>query len=187
MIIQCAADFHGRKERYKQFSNSYKKTKPDIVILAGDLGHVPKDFLDVVETKIYAVYGNIDGNLSHLNDKVEFIDDKIINFDNFTIVGLKDNEKISNLPIKKVDFLVTHFPPYGFQDKAIFGMHIGSKIVKEAIIQLEPKFVICGHVHENAGYSTHSKTTIVNCSIGKEGSCTIIDSESGNIEMYGYR
>ena len=70
------------------------------------------------------------------------------------------------------DVLISHCPPYGIVDMA-HGEHLGSKALKERINQINPKLVICGHIHGGYGKvctvgipeSTIPKTIYVNCSI----------------------
>ena len=180
MLIQCAADFHGKTEKYREFIKAYKEIEPDIVIIAGDLGFVEKEVFDEISSPIYAVYGNMDGDLSHLENKIEFIDGKTISFKNIKLHGFI-NEKIE----EKVDIIVSHYPPYKARDKTFFGMHIGSKVLAEVIEEIKPKYVICGHVHECYGYEKYNDCYIINCSIGKKGKYTIINYDK-EVKMVGY-
>ena len=50
----------------------------------------------------------------------------------------------------------------------------------------KPFYVICGHVHEDAGYEIFGETYVVNCSVGKKGVATLIDFDKKKIEMIGY-
>ncbi len=64
------------------------------------------------------------------------------------------------------DVLVAHIPPRGTLDVAPNGEHIGSRKVRDAIEQLHPRVVICGHVHETPGIERTGDTLVVNCSTG---------------------
>jgi Icc-related predicted phosphoesterase len=55
-----------------------------------------------------------------------------------------------------------------------FGKHAGSKIIYEIIQTIKPKLVLCGHIHEDPGFSKTNKTVIVNCSMGKRGKGAMI-------------
>ena len=65
-------------------------------------------------------------------------------------------------------------------------MHIGSKKLRRIVEEKNPDFVLCGHVHEDHGYTLLNETIIVNCSIGKKGSYTIVDTENKKVRMIGY-
>lgn len=66
----------------------------------------------------------------------------------------------------KEAILLSHAPPYGYLDKTHSGIHIGSKILLEAIKKNHPKLVLCGHVHEAKGTAKIGRTEIYNL-----GSC----------------
>ncbi|MEM2715821.1 MAG: metallophosphoesterase, partial [Candidatus Thermoplasmatota archaeon] len=88
--------------------------------------------------------------------------------------------------IEEVDIIVSHFPPYKTKDKSFFGAHIGDKKLRKIMEEKKPSYIICGHVHEDAGYDKFGDTIVVNCSIGKAGEYTIIDANKGKIIMVGY-
>ncbi|RLF47165.1 MAG: hypothetical protein DRN29_03265 [Thermoplasmata archaeon] len=184
MLLQCAADFHGRRERYRKFLDIYKERKPDLVIIAGDFGNGDEEFFSEIESPIYGVYGNMDGDLSHLKEFVTFVDgEKFVHEGiNFLGVGSKYPENVEG----KIDIIISHVPPYRTKDRAFFGMHIGSKWLRNLMEEKKPFYVICGHVHEDAGYEIFGETYVVNCSVGKKGVATLIDFDKKKIEMIGY-
>lgn len=64
--------------------------------------------------------------------------------------------------------LVTHSPPHGHVDVAGGGEHLGSRAVMDTIERVEPRLVVCGHIH--ACWKEESRvghTRIVNA--GPEG------------------
>ncbi len=59
--------------------------------------------------------------------------------------------------------LISHSPPKGILDKSSFGMHLGSKAVKEIMQEKMPKLVVCGHIHESGGKIKQvGNTTVIN-------------------------
>ncbi len=72
-----------------------------------------------------------------------------------------------------VDILLCHQPPYGILDKitAKFapkhwqGKHAGSKLILDYIKRKQPKYVICGHIHESKGTKKLDKTQIYNLGV----------------------
>jgi Icc-related predicted phosphoesterase len=59
---------------------------------------------------------------------------------------------------------LSHSPPYGCHcdESGPHREHIGSVAIRSMIKKLEPRVVICGHVHEGAGCDTIGRTLIVN-------------------------
>ena len=74
---------------------------------------------------------------------------------------------------KGIDFLLSHGPPFGFGDE-VAPMYGGPKYVGDislggAIIAVEPKLTICGHIHEGRGeYVTPEGHRILNASMVDE-------------------
>ncbi len=184
MLAQCAADFHGRRDRYNRFIKAYEEHTPDVVFLAGDLGYAETDIFENIGAPIYAVHGNIDGTLEHLREKIAFIDGKNIEHHGYMILGV--GGAYPGRITERIDVILSHIPPFGARDRAFFGMHIGSKWLRDMVAESKPQYVICGHVHEDAGYDHIDETCVVNCSVGKRGSCTFIDFDQGTVEMVGY-
>ncbi|MBC7080699.1 MAG: metallophosphoesterase family protein [Thermoplasmatales archaeon] len=180
MIIICAADFHGKKEKYENFIKGIKNEMPDIGIIAGDLGFINEEIFNGIDLQIYAVYGNTDSELKY--KKIKFIDEKRLEINSMKICGVKKffTEK------EGIDIVVSHYPPYKTKDKAFFGMHIGDKSLRKIMEEKKPSYIICGHVHEDAGYGKFGDTIVVNSSVGKSGEYTIIDTEKKEIIMVGY-
>jgi Icc-related predicted phosphoesterase len=66
-----------------------------------------------------------------------------------------------------IDILITHGPPYGILDDAMYSGPVGCKDLLNAVHRVKPMYHIFGHVHEGYGvkYSTHCRTVFVNASI----------------------
>ena len=85
----------------------------------------------------------------------------------------KAYEKVKNAKIK---VQVTHNPPYNTKlDRITSGAHVGSKVVRKVIEELQPKAAICAHIHEARGVDTIDRTTIVNAGRFPEGYCGLIN------------
>ncbi len=73
---------------------------------------------------------------------------------------------LANCPVGAV--LVSHSPPKGAVDVSSSGRSLGSTAVRDAVIRLRPKLVVCGHIHASAGRRAMiGSTTILNA--GPEG------------------
>ena len=76
---------------------------------------------------------------------------------------------------RNVDILIAHQPPYRILDtvnnkivqKSWIGKHAGSKLILDYIKKFPPKYVFCGHIHENKGKKNLGKTQIYN--LGEAG------------------
>ncbi len=66
------------------------------------------------------------------------------------------------------DILLLHGPPYGEGDLTIDGRHVGSLGLLERILEVKPKLVVCGHIHEDYGLHPFGDTLIVNASLVNE-------------------
>ncbi|KAG0748031.1 hypothetical protein G6F57_006309 [Rhizopus arrhizus] len=66
---------------------------------------------------------------------------------------LEDMSNIWN-DIPPVDILVSHTPPFGYQDQVIRNSrHVGCRYLRDKIKQIKPKVSIFGHIHEAHGYT----------------------------------
>jgi len=71
------------------------------------------------------------------------------------------------------DILLCHQPPYGVLDKVIAkyapkhwqGKHAGSKAVLDYISRYQPRYVLCGHMHETKGEQKIGKTEVHNLGV----------------------
>jgi hypothetical protein len=184
MRALCAADFHGRTARYERFIAAYRTHEPDVVFLAGDLGNVDPALFVEVTVPALAVHGNMDGPLDTLRGVVDFIDGAEANVDGLNVLGIGAScpDPIRRRP----DVILTHVPPYRTRDRTVFGTHIGSRQLRETVEELQPAFVLCGHVHEDFGCTALGETTVVNCSVGKRGTGMLLSFETGGVTPIGY-
>lgn len=202
MKILAAADIHGSQYRLNIILENLERFSPDLVVICGDItqfgpGDVAKNFLNQIPTETIAIDGNID-----TDDVPNAIDESNANYIHFkkvmkngysfvginsiipseTMLFLKDTEKQNW--IDKNTILVSHVPPYGFQDKIYFGMHKGSKELREIVDRFKPRMVLCGHIHEDPGFTIENDVYIVNCSMGKSGEGALIELNNEiNVKM----
>jgi len=59
------------------------------------------------------------------------------------------------------DVAVCHSPPYGVLDN---GQYLGSRAVLVAIQRVQPRLMVCGHIHEGHGIAKVGNTLVVNAS-----------------------
>lgn len=68
-------------------------------------------------------------------------------------------ELLANAPSGCV--LVSHSPPQGCVDVSSRGLRLGSTAVRETILRVKPRLVVCGHIHESAGKQAPLDATMV--------------------------
>jgi len=189
MKILAVADIHGAQYRLNLILKNILKYSPDIVIICGDItqfgpGELAKNFLDQIPIETLAVTGNIDTfdvREGIDESKAERIELKKVIKKGIPFVGINgtDIKQIKILDEKQlVDkkcVLVSHVPPYGAQDKIFVGLHGGNKELREIVDKYKPRLVLCGHIHEDPGFTKIGETTVVNCSMGKRGEGSIIE------------
>ncbi len=200
MKILATADLHGSQYRLNLLLKNIDIYQPELVILCGDLtqfgpGDVAKQFLDQIPVQTLAVPGNIDSqDVSEAIDtsRAINIDMKRIEKNNIAFVGLSGihPQQIGYVLAKKTPkidkhtVLISHVPPYGLQDNVFLGMHSGSKELRGVVDICKPRLVLCGHIHEDPGYTSTKHTIVVNCSMGKRGEGALIDiTDTINVKM----
>ncbi len=98
-------------------------------------------------------------------------DEELIN--DIKLVG--DLEDTSNL------ILLIHQPPLDTKlDVITAGAHVGSKLVKDFIEEIQPLLVVSGHIHESFAIDTIGKTTLVNPGSLAEGRYAVVDAIKEN-------
>lgn len=77
------------------------------------------------------------------------------------IESIKDNK------ILNIDVLMCHCPPYGIFDLNEKNEHCGNKVLTEMIDsgEFKPRYILCGHMHGNAGICNYKGVTISNAAI----------------------
>jgi Icc-related predicted phosphoesterase len=185
MRIFATADLHGRPDRVDAVRKAVAQLQPDVVILAGDITHAGQGaealaLLDGLPGVVIAIPGNMDpfevddaiGRSRARNPNLE-----VIEHDGVRFSGLRD---------EPAHVLVTHEPPYGVLDRTRAGQHIGSQSVRDCVLRLRPRLLICGHVHESPGIGPLGDTTVVNCTMGDDktlGALITWDDDRPRVEL----
>ncbi len=199
MKILAAADIHGSQYRLNLILSNVSKYSPDLVIICGDItqfgpGEVATQFLNQIPVETLALTGNIDP--SEVNGAIDEsratnVNMKIVKKDSFTFAGVSgvDERQTKEFAenygklIDKDTILITHVPPHGLHDRVFLGMHSGSKELRKLVDNRHPKLVLCGHIHEDPGFTKINNTVVVNCSLGKRGEGALITFEKDNLDV----
>jgi len=194
------ADIHGTTEKIIRIKNTIFRKKPDVLVIAGDITNFtfPSKTLEILNDiliPIFCIRGNTDlkpverlvnalKNISLLGIAPVFFQDKKFLGLNGTIplpflskICLGETQFISRLKreITKNTILVAHPPPRGVLDRVGNKFCAGNIGIKNLIEGHPPLLVICGHIHEQAGYQFFKNTWVVNCAMNNKFSGAIID------------
>jgi len=196
--ILAVADIHGSQYKLNIVLKNIERFSPDIVVICGDItqfgpGEMAKTLLDQIPVETLAVTGNIDSDDVKKgidSSKATNIEMKKIVKKGVPFVGISGTkpDEFQFLEDKKIidekTVIVSHVPPYGFQDKIFIGFHAGSKELREIVDKYQPRLVLCGHIHEDPGYIENNGCIVVNCSMGKRGEGVIIEiNKKISVEM----
>ncbi|MBC7113340.1 MAG: metallophosphoesterase family protein [Candidatus Methanomethyliales bacterium] len=83
-----------------------------------------------------------------------------------------------------ITYLVTHNPPLGsVVDLTRGGTHVGSKALRDLILNLSPRVFQCGHIHEARGKETIGKTLVFNPGPAMRGNYAIVTISGENVDV----
>jgi len=203
MRIYAVADVHGKNKNFLKIKDIISLHKPDILVIAGDITHLfaPRktfELLQNISIPIFCIRGNSDfkciEKFSRNQNNTTFLNHIPLKYKNTQFLGLNGTIPLPFLSkiclqeaklfglIKRVinseTILVVHPPPRGICDKVGNKFSAGSFQLKSLIKSHSPLIVLCGHIHEQAGYQFFKNTLIVNCAMNKQFSGAIIEYEN---------
>jgi uncharacterized protein len=198
--ILALSDIHGKRAGFEYAIKMVKDLVPDVVVISGDVcsGYDVATVFTVLSGFVIPVLyvpGNMDpedfskgagtgrANCHNINGRR-----KEVSGVGFVGIGaqmsgfLGSVRDLSDL-LTAGDVLVSHFPPYGFNDTTHDGGHIGASDLLQLTKASKPRLVISGHVHESPGVMTSGQTVYVNPGPAYQERCAIIViPEGGAIE-----
>ncbi len=200
MRIYAVADIHGRPDRMRLIKKNTIKLKPDVLIIAGDITHFTHPVptiarLNDMPVSVLAIRGNTDlKKVEHLIGKYPNITPlhlKNIAIDNVCFVGMSGTvpipfssrigfregpilEKVMPL-LKRDSVLVAHPPPWGTLDEVLGIFHAGCRSLRRIVSRVQPRLLICGHIHERSGTAFIGETLVINCAMGRTAAGAVID------------
>jgi len=195
MMILAIADIHGSQYRLNILLDNIEKFSPDLVVVCGDItqfgpGEVATNFLEQITVDTFAIPGNIDTpDVAEAIEKSKAtnIVSKKVEKNNISFVGVSESDiSLIENRLDEKSVLVAHTPPYGLQDKVFIGMHAGNKNLRKLVDRYKPRLILCGHIHEDPGYTKTNNTVVVNCSMGKRGEGALIEiNKNISVKMLG--
>jgi len=142
--------------------------------LTDDLKALPN--VSVINNRLRNFDGVRIGGLDYFVDTNWVQDFKPSEYRNSIKAAKKSTEKARRI-LKKwgyVDILLHHQPPYGFLDKVTFASaprhwrrkHAGSKVILQYLKTYQPRYSLCGHIHEGKGRKRIGNTLVYNLGVG---------------------
>ena len=198
--ILALSDVHGKQAGFEYAVCKVNELVPDIVVLSGDVsnGYDLAQVFTVLSgfiSPVLYVPGNMDpddfskdagavyANCHNINGRR-----KEISGVGFVGIGAQMSGFLGYVSdihgvLLTGDVLVSHFPPYGFNDTAYNGGHIGSSDLLQLVKTVRPRLVITGHVHESPGVMRSGGTVYVNPGPAYQSRCALIEvPRDGDIE-----
>jgi len=194
MQVLIIADIHGSLDSLKRILKNNEHV--DLVLVCGDITHYNSPHITTMLEpfdleKTLFVPGNCDTIevMDVLNEHGVNIHGKTVDINGIRIRGIGgSNPTPFDTPLeyseeelkeilfkdKEVDVLVSHAPPKGILDK-VGVSHVGSVAIREYIEEVQPRFVFCGHIHEQEGEETLNNSRIINPGPVTQGKFRIVE------------
>jgi len=191
--VYAVADIHGKHNRFERVRDNLLRLKADLLVVAGDITNYTKpgiilSRLNALPVPVLVIRGNsdlrrVEGLFAALpNCMPTHAVCTMVNAIPFVGISgtlpIPFRSRISlneNRDLKKIEPLVnmhtvlmTHTPPYGYQDLVMGRFHAGSKGLLKLIKNCQPQLVLSGHIHEDGGVSMIGKTHVVNCALSRK-------------------
>ncbi|BBB32760.1 conserved hypothetical protein [Thermotomaculum hydrothermale] len=208
MRLAVLSDIHGNLEKLAEGGKILRDA--DAIIVCGDISRHGdlKEIKEVIsELKeinpaIFAIPGNMDGkdSINILEELGVNIHGKQIEVKGIKFAGCGGSTKTpfgtpfeldedfiynclkNNLNEPEKTVVVCHNPPYKTKtDRTIFGMHVGSKKLRNLIEDKQPVAFLCGHIHESANIDFLGKTLILNPGPFRRGGIGIVEIDEENV------
>ena len=209
MRVYAVADIHGKNDRFERIRDNLLDLKADILVLAGDISNFTQpgkilSRLNALPVPILVIRGNSDlKRVDHLFSALPNcipVHAVCTTIKSISFVGIGGTLPIpfrsriclnEQSCLKKVEplvnthtVLVTHTPPYGYQDLVMGRFHAGSMGLRKLINKCQPQVLICGHIHEGDGMSVVGKTRVVNCALSRSSSGALLVFKNGNLAAH---
>jgi Icc-related predicted phosphoesterase len=103
-------------------------------------------------------------------------------------IGLREGPVLAKImPLLNRDsVLVAHPPPWGTLDEVLGRFHAGCRSLRRIVSRVQPRLLICGHIHERPGTAFIGETLVINCAMGRTGAGAVIDlniDQAPKVEM----
>jgi len=146
----------------------------DLVIGAGDFGNMRKGVAEAmgllagIETHFVVVPGNnesLDELQAAAPEGAIVLHGNTVTIDGVTLYGIGGGIPVtpfgawswdlSELDAEELlagaagaEVMISHSPPKGIADRTATGLSVGSTAVRDAAARVQPKLLVCGHIHD---------------------------------------
>lgn len=212
MRIFGITDVHGNLRLLKRLADYIASLdeKPEAIFIAGDITNfgnstqaerVLRPLLSL-EIPLLAVHGNCDGRdvpgfleelgISAHGRRIEISGLGIVgiggsNITPFNTIWELSEDKIAGIleeNYRNGDSILSHAPPHGTRtDLTHFGLHVGSRALREFIENKKPLFVLTGHIHEARSIDRIGKTLIINPGPLFQGYYSVVEIDEGKVKV----
>ena len=183
-----------------------EELKPDVLVLAGDMTRLFKpgpgmDLLSTIPVPILGIRGNcdattVDRSMDRLPGFTKLTAEPVemdgvfffgaggcLPLPFYSRVGFFEQHALDELEAgmagKSPAVVVIHPPPRWVRDKVLGRFSAGSPGVRRFVETTRPRVLICGHVHEQAGWDHLGPTLVVNCAMNRKYKGALIHMEPG--------
>jgi len=189
MKLFLFSDIHASAQHCQKIAED--STQADIVIGAGDIGHIRRQLpetiaiLKNIKPPTILIPGNSESYQELKQACLDWDNCFVLHGDSVVIEGITFfglgggipvtpfgswswdlSEEQARILLEKCPekaVLVSHSPPKGLLDVSSSGQSLGSEAVREFIDKKKPHLVVCGHIHESsARKTTYGGTTVIN-------------------------
>ncbi len=196
MIIIGVSDIHCSYGYSSKLVLKAIQLNADLILVAGDIEcEHPLEEIISSGIRTYCVTGNLDDIYIYriLKNYEVRIEGSIEVFNGYYIAGIgaigfstnlsKVKELITDKGIDPRKLIIlSHYPPYGFNDTTYSGLHAGNIELRNFIEEYEPLLFLHGHIHEARGVSRYKNTLIVNPGPLMHGYYSVIKLNGDNVE-----
>ncbi len=193
LTLYAAADIHGKPQRINTLKQVARRFNPNAIVLAGDITQYmgwksTRDQLSQLEFPVFFIRGNSDfksaarglaslPGFTRLSNAPSLVNGIPLKGANGTLpfplasrIGFREAQTLSQLApgTDAGTILVAHPPPRGTLDRVGGKFSAGSHGLARLIQVTHPMVVICGHIHEQAGWAFRGNTLVVNCAMGND-------------------
>jgi uncharacterized protein len=202
MKFLVLSDIHCRERVISWANDLAKEHQVDGFLVLGDITHFgptywADEFLSKLNRPSFAVPGNCDpyGTIAEIEKHATCLHGKKIEIGGRTFGGwgganisifntpfeMPEDEILKGLrPIMEPDIvLVTHCPPYSYNDYTATRRHAGSTAILRLVNEFKPSAVISGHIHENRGIIEENGILFMNPGAAKNGFSALLELNSG--------
>lgn len=192
MKFLVISDIHCRERVIGWANDLAKQHQADGFLVLGDITHFgppswADDFLSRLDKPSFAVPGNCDpyGTIEQIEKHATCLHGRKMKVGGRTFGGWGGaNISIFNTPFELPEdeilkglrpvmehgmVLITHCPPYSYNDFTNARRHAGSTAIKSLVDEFGPAAVISGHIHENRGIVEENGILYMNPGAAKNG------------------